>query len=143
MDESLLELAVDPQSLQCRRLSAQRLRGPEGADRAGFQSGVLIDDQVQVGGVRPPLPPVLKLHERAPSEVVQRPDPGGDDELTVAEIHVVESHPTDPARAGGVHHCEGDHEPVGRGRGRTRRSRSITLTASSLPANALETAASR
>src|SRR5712692_9179468 len=54
---------------------------------ARFRGGLLVDDQVRVGRVRPALPPVGKpLQERAPREIVQRPDAGGDDELTVAEL---------------------------------------------------------
>jgi hypothetical protein len=40
-------------------------------------------------------------------EIVHRPDAPGDDQLSVAEVDIVETHPSDGPDAGGVHRGEG------------------------------------
>ncbi|HLM87986.1 MAG TPA: hypothetical protein VK284_02990 [Streptosporangiaceae bacterium] len=73
---------------------------------------MLVDEQVRVGGVRPPGAPVAEpVEQDLAGELVDRADPPGDDEPAVAQVDVVEPGSADGAGAGGVDRGEHEHQP--------------------------------
>lgn len=83
--EGFFELPVAAQAFQGGGVAAERVLGPEGADRAGLGRGLLVDQQVGVGGAWPAAVPVVQpLAQELVGEVVDGPDPVGDDDAPVA-----------------------------------------------------------
>ena len=91
VDEGFLELSVDPQALEGGGEAAAGLGQPVLADGAGGHGGLLVEDQVRVGGAGPPVGAVLEPGEQeVAGQVVERTGPAGDDQSPVAENDVVE-----------------------------------------------------
>lgn len=89
------------------------------AGAAGFGGGLVVDQQVEVRGVRPPVSPVLRpVQQQLQGEVVERAYASGDGQPAVAEVDVVEHERGDLGGPGGVHRGEGEDEPRCRGGGR-------------------------
>ncbi|MFI2765031.1 hypothetical protein ACH5A3_40395 [Streptomyces echinatus] len=119
LDHGLFELAVDAEFLQGRVLAAHRSADPVVAGAAGGVDGLVVDQQVEVRGVRPPAAPVLQpVQQQLQGEVVERADASGDGQPAVAEVDVVEHEGGDLGDPGGVDRCEGEDEPRRRGGGR-------------------------
>ena len=85
------------------------------ADGPGGHGGLLVDDQVRVGGAGPAAAAVLQPgQEQAPGQVVERAGPARDDQPPAAEVDVAEMKLPDGLGPGGVHGGQGDREAGGR-----------------------------
>ena len=88
------------------------------ADRPGGHGGLLVDDQVRVGGAGPAAAAVLQPgQEQVAGQVIERAGLARDDQPPVAEVGVVEMQLPDGLGPGGVHGGQGDREAGGRGDG--------------------------
>ena len=72
--EGFLELPVDAQPFQGGGQAAAGFGEPVLADRSGGHGGLLVDDQVRVGGARPPVAAVLEPgQQQLTGQVIQWP----------------------------------------------------------------------
>lgn len=89
------------------------LRHPNSADWAGCHDGLLIDQQVLVGGTGPAVAPVVEpVQDDLPGEFVQRTRAAGDGESAIAQVDVVELKFGVRFGSGGVDGGQGDDKPV-------------------------------
>src|SRR5260370_14964444 len=89
--EGFLELPVDAETLEGGGQAAAGFGQPVLADGPGGHGGLLVDDQVRVGGARPPVAAVLvPAQQQAAGQVIERPDPAGNGQSPVADVDVVE-----------------------------------------------------
>src|SRR6266851_4304405 len=87
--EGFVELPVDPEPLEGGGQPAAGSGQPVLADGPGGHGGLLVDDQVRVGGARPPVAAVLEPgQEQVAGQVIERAGPAGDGQLPVAEVDV-------------------------------------------------------
>ncbi|WP_406081478.1 hypothetical protein [Micromonospora sp. NBC_00858] len=94
-------------------MAAERVLGPEGAHRADLRRGLLVDQEVWIRGAWPAAVPVIQpLAQELVGEVVQWPDPAGDDDAPVAEVDVIKAQRADLTGARCVHGGQGEHEPA-------------------------------
>jgi hypothetical protein len=86
----------------------------------GLKRGLLAEDDMRVGGVRPARAPVAEpVEQDLPGEVVERANAAADGEPPVTELNVVEAQFADGLGAGRVNRCKNEGQPgCGRGRGR-------------------------
>ncbi|MGW3625548.1 hypothetical protein [Streptomyces sp. NPDC000880] len=83
--EGLFELAVDAESFEGGGEVAGGPGGPELAGRAEFDGGLLGDQQVGVGGVRPAVAAVVEpVQDGTAGEVVERADVAADGDAPVS-----------------------------------------------------------
>src|SRR5437016_3528802 len=77
--ECLVELAVDAELLEGDAEAPEGAREPVLADRAGGHGGLVVDEQVGAGGLRPALaPPGEPFGDELAGQVVQRAGLAGD-----------------------------------------------------------------
>jgi hypothetical protein len=89
--EGFFELAVDAKAFQGGGQAAAALGQPVLADRPGGHGGLLIDDQVRVGGAGPAQVAVLEpVQQQGPGQVVERAASAGEGQSPVAEVDVLE-----------------------------------------------------
>ncbi|MFI1285184.1 hypothetical protein ACH4U5_31250 [Streptomyces sp. NPDC020858] len=110
--EGLFELTVDTEPFECGGEVAGGPGGPELAGRAEFDGGLLGDQQVGVGRVRPAVAAVIEpVQDRSVGEVVERADVAADGDAPVAQVDVVQLHGADRLRPCRVDGGQGDDEP--------------------------------
>ncbi|MER5540635.1 hypothetical protein [Streptomyces mirabilis] len=115
VSEGLFELAVDTESFQRGCLAAERGEDADTADGAVLQRGLLVDQQVRVGGVGPAPSPMLQPGGGGlQHELVQGPGAAVDNEPAVADVEVVELEAADRVGPGGVDGREGEDQLVWR-----------------------------
>jgi hypothetical protein len=89
--EGFFELPVNAEALEGRGQSAAGFGQPVLADRPGGHGGLLVDDQVRVGGAGPSAVAVLEPgQQQVAGQVIERAGPAGDGQAPVAEVDVVE-----------------------------------------------------
>src|SRR6266566_3068145 len=116
--EGFLELPVGAQALEGGGEAAECAGHPVLADRPGGHGGLLVDDQVGVGGARPAAAAVLQPgQQQVPGEVIERAGPARNDQPLVAEVDVVEVEFADGLGPGGVDGGQGERGAGGRGDG--------------------------
>ncbi len=119
--EGFLELPVDAKPFEGGGEAAACLGQPVLADRPGGHGGLLVDDQVRVGGAGPAAAAVLQPgQEQAFGQVVERAGPARNDQPPVAGVDVVEMKFADGLGPGGVDGGQGDREAGGRCDGGSR-----------------------
>ncbi|MEU6672510.1 hypothetical protein [Streptomyces sp. NPDC046727] len=115
VDEGFFKLAVDAKPFEGCGLAAKGGGDGDAADGASVQGGLLVDQQVRVGGVGPTPSPVLQPDEGSvQGELVQWSDAAVDNEPTVANVEVIELEAADRAGPGSVDSREGEDQPVRR-----------------------------
>src|SRR5258708_24317275 len=116
--EGFLELPVDAGTLEGGGQAAAGFGQPVLADGPGGHGGLLVDDQVRVGGARPPVAAVLvPAQQQAAGQVIERPDPAGNGQSPVADVDVVEVQFPDGLGPGRVHGGQREREAGGGGDG--------------------------
>src|SRR5258707_4245 len=112
--EGFLELPVDAETLEGGGQAAAGFGQPVLADGPGGHGGLLVDDQVRVGGARPPVAAVLvPAQQQAAGQVIERPDPAGNGQSPVADVDVVEVQFPDGLGPGRVHGGQREREAGG------------------------------
>src|SRR6266567_3782535 len=110
--EGFFELAVDAQGLDRRGVAAQGGTGPGPADRLRAQGGLGVDEQVRVGGSRPPGAAGLEpCAEQAGGQVAQGAWLAAQEQAAAARVGVAQEHGADGAAAGRVNAGQGHDEP--------------------------------
>ena len=113
--EGFLELPVGAEAFEGGGEAAACLGQPVLADRPGGHGGLLVDDQVRVGGAGPAAGPVLEPgQQQVAGQVIERAGPAGDGQPPVAEVDVVEVKFADGLGPGGVDGGQGEREAGGR-----------------------------
>src|SRR6266702_1054221 len=116
--EGFLELPVGAQALEGGGEAAECAGHPVLADRPGGHGGLLVDDQVGVGGAGPAVAAVLEPgQEQVSGQVIERSGVAGEGERPVAGVGVIEVQLRDGPGAGGVHGGQGEREAGGGGDG--------------------------
>jgi hypothetical protein len=106
-------LPVDTEPLEGGREAAACLGQPVLADGPGGHGGLLVDDQVRVGGAGPAAAAVLQPgQEQAPGQVIERAGPARDDQPPAAEVDVAEVKLPDGLGPGGVHGGQRDRDVI-------------------------------
>jgi hypothetical protein len=106
----------DPECFEGGGEAAAGLGEPVLADGPGGHGGLLVDEQVQVGGAGPAVAAVLQPgQQQAAGQVVERAGLAGDGDAPVAEVGVVQVKFPDGLGPGRVDGGQGDREAVGRG----------------------------
>ncbi|WP_162600122.1 hypothetical protein [Streptomyces sp. CS131] len=94
MGESLFELSVDAEPFQGGGEVAGGSDGPELDGRAELDGGLLGDQQVGVGRVRPAAAPVIEpVQDRMAGEIVERADVTANGDAPVAQVDVLQCSP--------------------------------------------------
>lgn len=99
-------------------LSAEPGGEPVPADRPQLVGGLIVDEQVRVGGVGPAGSAVVEpFQQQTVGEFVEWSDVGCDGKAPVAEVDVVELQGSGGGGPGGVDGGQGDYQPIGWTRG--------------------------
>jgi len=114
--EGFFEDPVHSQPFQGGGLPVEDERGALAAGWRGGQGGLVVDEQVRVGGVGPAGLTMAKPVAEQPVGEVERAGSSADDDAAVAEIDVVQAQREHVGRAGGVDSRERDHDPGRRSR---------------------------